>query len=140
MSAVLPGRLSFRTVYGGPAIPLDVISELTRIRAALGRLEWQFDFDLFVTVGGDLTVVTEPTGLRRPRVMLAKRTVSGELRFNSEEVLRTTDPAALLRPAVRAALDELVTRVAARVPDFDAESERARFAFLRDTASDAAPS
>ncbi|MGV9294756.1 hypothetical protein [Amycolatopsis sp. NPDC003676] len=36
-------------------------------------------------------------------------------------------------------LDELVTRVAARVPDFDPESERARFAFLYG-APDAAPS
>ncbi|MGW4399848.1 hypothetical protein ACWEHA_31555 [Amycolatopsis nivea] len=135
VSAEPPGSLSFRTVYGGPAVPLDVISELTRLKARLRPLAWQFGFDLFVTVGGDLTVVTEPTGLHRPRVLLAKRVASGELRFNSDDVLRTTDPAALLRPAVHDALDHLVTRVAQRVPGFDAESERARFAFLRGTPS-----
>ena len=108
MSARPPGSLSFRTVYGGPAIPLDVLSK--------------------------------PTALLRPRVLLAKRRASGELRLNSDDVLRTTDPAARLRPAVHDVLDELVTRVARRVPGFDAESERARFAFLRSSAVEGTPS
>lgn len=132
VSAPPTGRLSFRTVYGGPGIPGEMIFELTRIQTELRRRQWRFGFDLFVTVGGDLTVVTEPTGLRRPRVMLGKRVASGELRVNSEEVLRAKDPGALLRPAVHAALDELVERVAARDPAFDAEAERTQFAFLRD--------
>ncbi|MBB1158392.1 hypothetical protein [Amycolatopsis dendrobii] len=140
MSARSPGSLSFRTVYGDPAIPTAVISELTRLKAGLRPLDWQFGYDLFVTVGGDLTVVTEPTALLSPRVMLAERRASGELRLNSDDVLRTTDPAALLRPAVHDALGELVTRAARRVPGFDAESERARFAFLRSSAVERTPS
>ncbi|UKD56898.1 hypothetical protein L3Q65_09305 [Amycolatopsis sp. FU40] len=140
MSARSPGSLSFRAVYGDPAIPTAVISELARLKAGLRPLDWQFGYDLFVTVGGDLTVVTEPTALLRPRVMLAERRASGELRLNSDDVLRTTDPAALLRPAVHDALGELVTRVARRVPGFDAESERARFAFLRSSAVEGTPS
>ena len=32
----------------------------------------QYDFDLFVVVGGDISVVTDPTGIRLPRVFLGR--------------------------------------------------------------------
>ena len=126
------GRLSFRTVFGGPAIPGEVITELKLLQGELRDLEWGYDYDLFVTVGGDLTVVSEPTGLHRPRVRLAARTVSGELRYNSEEILRAQDPAPLLRRGLLDALEALVARVAARDRAFDADTELARLAALRE--------
>ncbi len=129
------GRLSFRTVFGGPAVPGEVVTELKRLQRELRGREWGCDYDLFVTVGGDLTVVSEPTGLHRPRVRLAKRTASGELRYNSAEVSRTDEPAAVLRRGLLDALEELVARVAARDPGFDASTERARLASLRDGGS-----
>ncbi|WKU02983.1 hypothetical protein [Micromonospora sp. HUAS LYJ1] len=132
MSTPTVGRLSFRTVFGGPGIPGEVITELKRLQRELRGREWGYDYDLFVTVGGDLSVVSEPTGLRRPRVHLAARTVSGELRYNSEEVLRAEQPAALLRSGLLDALEKLVARVAARDVEFDAGTERARLASLRD--------
>ena len=135
MTSPTRGRLSFRTVYGGPGIPGDVITELKRLQMEFRELPWGYDYDLFVTVGGDLTVVSEDTGLHRPRVRLAARTVSGELRYNSEEISRTEDPATLLRRGLLDALNELVTRVAARDPDFDADTERERLASLRRGAS-----
>ncbi len=131
MTAARHGRLSFRTVYGGPGIPGDTITELKRLQIALRDLEWGYDYDLFVTVGGDLTVISEPTGLHRPRVRLAARTASGELRFNSDEVLRGNDPATMLRSGVIEALGMLVDRVAARDPEFDAEADRALVTRLR---------
>ncbi|WP_431919157.1 hypothetical protein [Micromonospora wenchangensis] len=132
MSMPTAGRLSFRTVFGGPGIPGEVITELKRLQTELRGLEWGYDYDLFVTVGGDLTVVSEPTGLQRPRVRLATRTVSGELRYNSADVLRAGQPAALLRGGLLDALEELVARVAARDVEFDVDTERARLASLRD--------
>ncbi|WP_194820867.1 hypothetical protein [Micromonospora sp. S-DT3-3-22] len=135
MSIPTTGRLSFRTVFGGPGIPGEVITELKRLQTELHGLEWGYDYDLFVTVGGDLTVVSEPTGLQRPRLRLATRTVSGELRYNSEDVLRAGQPAALLRSGLLDALEKLVTRVAARDVEFDVDTERARLASLRDGGS-----
>ena len=54
--------VTFRTVFGGPSVPLDFIEELTRLRHRLRGIAMQYDFDLFVVVGGDITVVTDPTG------------------------------------------------------------------------------
>ncbi|MEV6705721.1 hypothetical protein [Micromonospora wenchangensis] len=112
-----------------------MITELKRLQTELRGLEWGYDYDLFVTVGGDLTVVSEPTGLHRPRVRLATRTVSGELRYNSADVLRAGQPAALLRGGLLDALEKLVARVAARDVEFDVDTERARIASLRDGGS-----
>lgn len=135
MSTPTVGRVSFRTVFGGPGVPGEVITELKRLQTELRGLEWGYEYDLFVMVGGDLTVVSEPTGLHRPRVRLAARTVSGEIRYNSAEVLRGEEPAVLLRRGLLDALEQLVARVAARDIEFDADTERARLASLRDGGS-----
>lgn len=131
MSPEAPGRISFRTVFGGPGIPGEVVTQLKLLQAELRCLDLGYDYDLFVTVGGDLTVVTEPTGLHRPRVRVATRTVSGELRYNSEELLRAENPADTLRRGMLDALEQLVARVTARDPEFDADTERTRLAALQ---------
>lgn len=134
MSADASGRLSFRTVYGGPGIPGETVFALKRLQTELAAEDWGYGYDLFVTVGGDLTVIAAPTALRRPRVMIGARTVSGELRISSDDAMRAADPEPLLRSAVLDALEALAGRVAARDPAFDAPTDRVRIAALREGA------
>ena len=122
-------RVSFRTVFGGPSIPPDFIEELARLRHQLRGVEFQYDFDLFV-VGGDITVVTEPTGLRVPRVFLGRRTTTAQIQMNSADVMNVSDPRAFLFQTVHSAMVELIGRVAARDNDFDADDELRKIEFL----------
>jgi hypothetical protein len=65
-------RHSLRTVFGGPGIAGEVITELKRLQTERCGLKWGYDCDPTVTVGGDLTVASKPTGLPRfSRVRLA---------------------------------------------------------------------
>lgn len=42
-------------MFGGPSVPLTFIEELSRIKRQLRYVEFQYDFDLFVIIGGDIT-------------------------------------------------------------------------------------
>lgn len=123
-------RVSFRTVFGGPSIPPDFIEELVRLRHQLRGVEFQYDFDLFVVVGGDITVVTDPTGLRVPRVFLGRHTTTAQIQMNSADVMNVSDPRAFLFQTIHSAMVELIRRVAARDNDFDADDELRKIEFL----------
>ncbi|MCE4266562.1 hypothetical protein CJ178_06505 [Rhodococcus sp. ACPA4] len=123
-------RLRFRSVFGGPSIPLTYFEELSRIKWQLRNVEFQYDFDLFVIVGGDITTVTDPTGVRSPRVFLARRTITAQIQMNSADVLGDSDPRGFLRQTIHAAVTELIARIAARDADFDVDVERQKVAFL----------
>lgn len=90
----------------------------------------QYDFDLFVVVGGDISVVTDPTGIRLPRVFLGRRTATAQVQMNTDDVMGVSDPRAFLYTTIHAALTELITRVSDRDNDFDADGERAKIEFL----------
>ncbi|MBH5144709.1 MULTISPECIES: hypothetical protein [Rhodococcus] len=122
--------VTFRTVFGGPSVPLDFIEELTRLRHRLRGIAMQYDFDLFVVVGGDITVVTDPTGIRLPRVFLGRRTATAQVQMNTDDVMGVSDPRAFLYTTIHAALTELIARVSYRDNDFDADGERAKIEFL----------
>ncbi|KAB2584290.1 hypothetical protein M2405_004735 [Rhodococcus erythropolis] len=122
--------VTFRTVFGGPSVPLDFIEELTRLRHRLRGIAMQYDFDLFVVVGGDITVVTDPTGIRLPRVFLGRRTATAQVQMNTDDVMGVSDPRAFLYTTIHAALTELIARVSDRDNVFDADGERAKIEFL----------
>lgn len=126
------GRLTFRTVWGGPSPQAGFIEELGRIKHCLRTVEFSYGFDLFLTVGGEITPVPTPSGLRTPRVFLTRRTVTGEIRISNDDVSAAADPVAFLRQTIHTAVEDLISRVAARDSAFDADAERGKIAFLID--------
>lgn len=124
------GRLTFRTVWGGPSPQAGYIEELGRIKQRVRAVEFAYHFDLFLTVGGEITPVPPPSGLRSPRVFLSRRTVTGEIRISNDEVSAASDPIGLLRQTIYTAIADLMSRIAAKDADFDADAERVKIAFL----------
>lgn len=124
------GRLTFRTVWGGPSPQAGFIEELGRIRQCARDVEFAYHFDLFLTVGGDITPVPSPSGLRTPRVFLSRRTVTGEIRISTDDVSEASDPIGFLRQTIYTAIADLMSRIAAKDADFDEDAERAKIAFL----------
>lgn len=126
------GRLTFRTVWGCPSPQAGFIEEVGRIKQHLRTVEFSYHFDLFLTVGGEITPVPGPSGLRNPRVSPSRRTVTGEIRISDDEVSAASDPLAFLRQTIHRAVTELIGRVAARDSVFDADAEQQKIAFLSD--------
>ncbi|WP_181156218.1 hypothetical protein [Microbacterium sp. MYb45] len=124
------GRLTFRTVWGGPSPQTGFIEEVERIKQRLRTVEFSYHLDLFLTVGGEITPVLAPSGLRTPRVFLSRRTATGEIRISNDDVSAAAAPVAFLRQTIHQAIADLLSRIAARDPAFDADAERAKIAFL----------
>lgn len=141
--SVPQGRLTFRTVWGGPSPQAGFIEELARIKQRLRTVDFSYHFDLFLTVGGEITPVPSPSGLRTPRVFQPRRTVTGEIRISNDDVSAASDPIAFLRQTIHTAVADLMSRIAARDSAFDVDAERGKIAFLIDeeasTDADAAP-
>ncbi|PRA78819.1 hypothetical protein CQ045_17250 [Microbacterium sp. MYb66] len=129
------GRLTFRTVWGGPSPQAGFIEEVTRMKQHLRTVEFSYHLDLFLMVGGEITPVPGPSGLRTPRVFLSRRTATGEIRISNDDVSAAAAPIAFLRQTIHRAVADLMSRVAARDPAFDADAEQAKFAFLIDEAA-----
>lgn len=126
------GRLTFRTVWGGPSPQAGFIEEVGRIKQHLRTVDFSYQLDLFLTVGGEITPVPRPSGLRNPRVFLARRTVTGEIRISDDDVSAAPDPVAFLRQTIHGAVDDLIGRIAARDAAFDADAVLGKIAFLID--------
>lgn len=124
------GRVTLRTVYGGPAPQDGVIEEVARIRRVLRDERFSYELDLVLMIGGDVTPGSGPSGLRSPRVSPARRTATAQVHVTRDDALHAPDPVAFLRTTVHEALVQLVGRVAARDPEVDADAERARLAPL----------
>lgn len=125
-------RLTFRTVWGGPRSQAGFIEEVARIKQRLRTVEFSYQLDLFLTVGGEITPVPGPSGLRTPRVFLSRRTATGEIRISNDDVSAAADPIAFLRQTFHRAIADLMSRIAARDPACDADAEREKIAFLID--------
>jgi hypothetical protein len=128
--SVTNGKVTFRTVWGGPSPQEGFLEELASIRHQMRAVSFSYDFDLFLTVGGEITPVPGPSGLRTPRVFLSRRTVTGEIRIIDDDVSGSPDPVAFLRQTIHRAVAELMDRIAARDDAVDAEAERRKIAFL----------
>lgn len=129
------GRLTFRTVWGGPSPQAGFIEELARIKQRVRTVGFSYHFDLFLTVGGEITPVPTPSGLRTPRVFLSRRTVTGEIRISNADVSAASDSIAFLRQTIHSAIADLMSRIAARDAGFDADAERGKIAFLIEEAA-----
>lgn len=123
-------RLTFRAVFGGPAIPPDFSRELRRIRTHLQDIPFDYDLDMFLVVGGNLRVITDPSGLKIPRVSLAKKRVTASIMLNSQEVLSAQDPRGLMRSVIYEAVCQVMGRIAARDKAFDKSAELKKLDFL----------
>ena len=124
------GRVILRTVYGGPTPQDGIIEEVARIRRVLRDEPFSYDLDLVLMIGGDVTPGSGPSGLRSPRVSLARRTATAQVHVTRDDTNHAPDPVAFLRATVHEALVQLVARVAARDPEVDAATEREGLASL----------
>ena len=123
------GRVTFRTVWGGP--PREgLIEEAARITQRLRSQTFAYDLDLFLSVGGDVTPGEEPSGLRNPRVSLARRRATGEILVSRDGASAAPDPVGFFRETVHASLVELLTRVAAKDAQVDVTTDLEKVAFL----------
>ena len=68
--------------------------------------------------------------MRAPRVFLPRRTVTGEIRISNDEVSAASDPIGFLRQTIYTAIADLMSRIAAKDADVDANAERVKIAFL----------
>ena len=124
------GRLTFRTLWGGPSPQAGLIEALAQIKHRLRQASFSYDFDLFLTIGGDITPGVGSSGLHTPRVFLKRRRVTGEIRMTREDISSAAEPAALLRQTIHEAVSELIGLVAVRDATLEADAERAKIAFL----------
>ncbi|MFS3128973.1 hypothetical protein ACLM5J_11275 [Nocardioides sp. Bht2] len=66
------GRISFRTVYGGPDAGGAFVGDVARLKQRLKELSFGYDFDLLLHVGGEISSTEGESGLHAPRVSTAK--------------------------------------------------------------------
>ncbi len=126
------GRLSFRTIFGGPSMPNTYRTELERIKAAVAGTELQYDLDLSLTIGSDMVAVTHPTGLRNPRINLQTRTVTGAIFVNETDTKAKTDHSTFLRSVIAEAVSDILKKLDKKDASFDLAAERSKLAFLLD--------
>ena len=123
-------KLTFRTMFGGPAIPPEYSKELYRIQDRLNNIEFSYDLDMSMNVGGDMVVITDPTGLRSVRITPSKKNAKGLIQLNSNDVLTAKNPAEFLRHSIHAAIMDLLGRIAKKDNDFNPEDSQQKIAFL----------
>ena len=124
------GRLTFRTVYGGPDVPGEWIAAVTRMKRRLGGLHFSYDLDVLLHVGGSISSTDGPTGLRNPRVSVAKRSVTAQIHIDRADVETAEDPDAFVRETVARAVGELIERIAAKDGGVDAAAEESKLGIL----------
>lgn len=124
------GRLTFRTVYGGPDVALEYAEELTRLKIELRELSFPYDFDMFLHIGGDVSSTDGPTGLYAPRVSIAKRSATAQIRIGADDILTASDRRGFLRRTIHEAVRQMIERVAAKDKSVDVDVESGKIAFL----------
>lgn len=123
-------RISFRTVFGGPALGGHYFAELQRIQEILQPMRFGYEIDLLLRIGGDIVTITDATGLYNPRVSVAKHKVTGNILINGEQALASATPAKLLRTTIHGAVCDIFDRISARDKEFDADAAKKKLAFL----------
>lgn len=124
------GRLTFRTVYGGPDVARDYVEELTRLKQQLRELSFPYDFDMFLHIGGEVSSTDGQTGLHAPRVSVAKRSATAQIRMSADDTLAASDRRDFLRRTIHRAVQQMIQRVAAKDKSVDADVESDKIAFL----------
>lgn len=130
------GRLTFRTVYGGPDAGIAFAGPATRLRALTRDLRFAYDYDLFLHIGGEISTADGPSGVHAPRVSVAKRTVTAQIRVHRDDAAAAADPEALLRHTIHIAMEQLIHRTASKDRSVDEATELAKLDGLVATAGD----
>ncbi|WP_345351172.1 hypothetical protein [Rhodococcus olei] len=123
MSAIV-----FRTVFGGP--DPDVVGAATAVKQELRDVDLVYELDILLHVGGVISSIEDPTGLYAPRVSVAQRRMTAQIRVNRADVLDAPDLSGFLRQTIRVALQQMIERIAARDRTVDADAEIRKLAFL----------
>lgn len=116
MSAIV-----FRTVYGGPDPGL--VEAVTTIKREFRGIDLLYELDILLHVGGEVSSTTGPSGLHAPRVSVAKRRMTGQIRVNRHDVREAEDPDRFLRQTIHRAVREMIERIAAKDATVDAAAE-----------------
>ncbi|XVA02239.1 hypothetical protein ACQ86I_23885 [Prescottella equi] len=96
----------------------------------LGGLHFSYDLDVLLHVGGSISSTDGPTGLRNPRVSVAKRSVTAQIHIGRADVETAEDPDAFVRETVARAVGELIERIAAKDSGVDAAAEESKLGIL----------
>lgn len=120
------GRISFRTVYGGPDAGVAHAADVALLKRQLRELGFAYDVDLLLHLGGEISSAEGASGLYAPRVSVAKRTVTAQIRVRQQDLADAAEPSATLRRIISDALVELVGRVAGKDKSLDASAESAK--------------
>ncbi|PTR30341.1 hypothetical protein C8K36_102189 [Rhodococcus sp. OK519] len=123
MSAIV-----FRTVYGGPNPA--AVTAATVIKRELRNVDLSYELDIFLHVGGAISSIEGPSGLYAPRVSVAQRRMTAQIRINRADVLDAPDLSRFLRQTIHVALQQMIERIAARDKTVDADDEIRKLAFL----------
>ena len=119
-STTAPGRLSFRTVFGGTTLQEAYYGEPKRITRNLADAEFAYGIDLFLHIGGEVTPGDGATGLRNPRVSIAQLIVT------ADDAEAAPDASRYLRELVHKSAAELIARIAAKDRTADEAAELAK--------------
>lgn len=125
------GKLTFRTIFGGPGMPQAYDDTLDEIEASLKERNFHFDLDFGLTIGGDMITVTHPTGLRNPRIHTDRDLIRGTIFLNNDDIDKQSDHAAFLRHTIHGACLDVFDRMEKKKVAFDKDSEIEKLAFLK---------
>jgi len=125
------GKLTFRTIFGGPEMPNEFRLELDAIESKLKAVDFEYTLDLCLTVGADMITVTHPTGLRSPRINSAKQRVTGTIFINNKDTFRPKDNAAFFREVIYDAVSQIFDRMEVKKVQFSKSKSLDKIAFLK---------
>lgn len=124
------GKLTFRTIFGGPNMPNGYRFGLESIKEELSGVDFLFDLDLGLTIGGDMVVVTYPTGLHSPRIQMKDKRVTGTIYINNEDVEKHENSEDFLRELIYECVMNVFSRIGKKDKSLDLENEIKKLDFL----------
>jgi len=123
-------KLTFRTIFGGPEMPMEFRDELYLIESKLKTIDFDYTLDLSLTIGADMITVTHPTGLRSPRISPSKQTVTGTIFINNADTMRPKDHGVFFREVIHDAVSEIFDRMESKKIEFSKPDHLDKIAFL----------
>ena len=122
------GAIVFRTVFGGP--DPEVVAATTAIKRSLRDIDFAYELDILLHVGGEISSTTDPTGLYAPRVSVPQRRMTAQIRVNRSDIRDASEPSGFLRQAIFLALQQMIERIAAKDKAVDVDAETRKIVFL----------
>jgi hypothetical protein len=123
----------FRTVFGGP--DPDVVGATAAIKRSLRDIDFAYELDVLLHVGGEISSTTDPTGLYAPRVSVAQRRMTAQIRVNRSDIRDASELSGSLRQAIFLALQQMIERIAAKDKTVDVDAEIHKIVFLTEPGS-----